>query len=233
MKNLVLPLFAFLLSCFSCGSYSNHVTSSYREKAKPSDKLAIVPVRFTYTGSYTRKMTDDKKMNMEDQASKKFQKEIAAGIVRKMGTSSSGIRVNLQDINTTNAKLKEKGLSIHDTYDMSPKELGEILNVDAVILIDIESNQFFSQFEAEVIETGVAILKTVFKKPNIIDIAGIKTGDVKTFASIVDTHDESLLWTVGKSIETRVAKTPEETIAVIKRKLVHLFPYRNYDFEKK
>jgi len=233
MKNLLITLSIIIMGLSSCGSYKNHITSAYHQKARSNSKLAIVPVRYQYTGSYTKKMTDEQKIKLEEMESKQFQKKIASGIVRKMGTANSKINVILQDVNSTNAKLKKKGFTIHDTYEMSPKELGEILNVDAVILVNIKSDQFFSDFEADVVETGVAIVKTIFKENPILDLGWIATGEIQTHATIIDTKDEVILWSVGKEIETRVSRTPSETMDKIKRKIVHLFPYRNYDFKKK
>ncbi len=234
MKNLLFTFSVIILGLISsCGSYTNHITSAYHQKARPNSKLAIVPVRYKYTGAYTKKMTDEQRTKLEEQESKQFQNEIASGIVRKMGKGDSEISVILQDVNSTNAKLKKKGFSIHDTYEMSPSELGNILNVDAIILVEIESDQFFSDFEAEVVETGVAVVKTIFKQSQILDLGWIATGEIQTHATIIDTKDEVILWSVGKEIETRVSRTPKETIDKIKRKIVHLFPYRNHDFKKK
>ena len=157
-----------------------------------------------------------------------FQKELVARIVRKMGTGKKAVDVDLQDVQITNSKLRAAGYEIRDSYELSPKKLGEILGVDAVMIVNIESNQLFSASEARIIKTASII--TDILSPRVGNGFSIPTGSLEAQASIVETKNETLLWARQTGKSSTVRNTPEEATSQLNGRLARTFPFRNQDY---
>ncbi len=226
---LLFLLLALITLFTACTPYKKYVTASYYQNASPQTTLAILPVRFSLSGIILDRLDEEEITQYEERESRYFQQALAARIVRKMGAGKRKINVKLQDVNVTNAKLGEAGYQIHDSYDLNPKELGEILDVDAVLLVNINSTQLFSETEASLIEAA-SIATEILGQGVGVSAAGIPTGSMETTASIVDTKNGELLWATNKQRWTQVRKTPDETMRQLIRIMVRNFPYRNMDY---
>ncbi|HHB78415.1 MAG TPA: hypothetical protein ENK85_04200, partial [Saprospiraceae bacterium] len=218
MKNLVFNsvLFFVLISFVtSCNTYKRHVTQAYYQEASPNTKLAIVPVKYHLNGPIAKRLDQEKREQVEEAEAYRFQTALAAHIIRKMGKRRRKVRVNLQDVNVTNKLLKESGYTLKEAFELLPSELGKILGVDAVMLVDIESNQLMTNFESEALKTGTYVLEGIFGLNNEVDFGNIPTGVTRANASIVDTKTNALLWANRIERLTKVKRSSMDAISNI------------------
>lgn len=233
MKNLLLSLSLFLAvigMATSCNTYKRHVTGAYYQKARSNTKLAIVPVSFRLNGPIVNRYNEEKLNEIQEMEGYRFQSQLANHIVQKMGKRKRRVRVNLQDINTTNKLLKESGYTLEESFKLKAKELGEILDVDAVMFVDIESDKLFTNFESEALKTGVYVLEAIFGKNTYVNTGAIPTGKARANASIVDTESNTLLWSNELIQLTKVKRSSNDVMADINHQLGRTFPFRNRDF---
>ncbi len=233
MKNLLLNLAlltAILSMTTSCNTYKRHVTGAYYQKAGPNTKLAIVPVLFRLNGPIANRYSEEKLDALEEMEAYRFQTQLANHIIHKMGKRRRRVSVDLQDINTTNKLLKKNGYTLKEAHELEAKELGRILGVDAVMFVDVESNQLFTNFESEAIKTGAYVLEGIFGQNQHVNVGAVPTGSARANASIVDTQSNALLWANRTNRFTKVKRSNLDAISSINYQFGKTFPFRNRDF---
>lgn len=234
MKKIFLSLVLFVAIfslTTSCNTYKKHVTRAYYQKAGPETKLAIVPVQFHLKGPITNRFDDKKLIEIEAQEAYRFQLALENHIIQKMGTRRRKVSVNLQDVNQTNKLLKKSGYTVEESYQLTANELGEILGVDAVMLVDIESSQLLTNFESQAIKTGTYVLESIFGQNNHVNTGALPTGNTRANATIVDTKSDELLWANRNNHLTRVKYSASDAMANINHEFGRTFPFRNRDFK--
>jgi len=214
----------------SCNTYKRHVTHAYYQKAGPETKLAIIPVHFRLNGPLANRYDDAKLIALEEMEGYRFQTALEAHIIHKMGKRRRKVRVNLQDVNVTNRLLKKSGYTPSEAYELLPHELGEILGVDAVMLVDVQSSQLLTNFESEAIKTGAYVLEGILGQNNHVNIGGIPTGTARANATILDTESNALLWANRTDRLTKVKRSSIDAISSINYQFGRTFPFRNRDF---
>ncbi len=234
MKNLLLNLALLLMAVLgiatSCNTYKRHVTSAYYQKAGPNTKLAIIPVQFHLNGPITNRYGKEKLIQLQEKEGYRFQTQLANHIITKMGRRKRRISVDLQDINTTNKLLKKSGYTPDESAQLEATELGKILGVDAVMFVDIESSQLFTNFESEAIKTGAYVLEAVLGQNQQVNVGAVPTGSARANATIVDTQSNALLWANRANCLTKVKRSSLDAISSINYQFGRTFPFRNRDF---
>jgi hypothetical protein len=140
MRSLLLILFLALISVSSCGPKiyeapgATAIAASHRV-------VAIIPPAVTIQGR--RKDDPEDLRRAAEQDTYTFQREIFSWMMRRK--QQGRIRgVEFLDVESTNAKLERAGYA-SDTRILTPQEMAEVLNVDAVITSQFNTTKPMSE----------------------------------------------------------------------------------------
>ena len=145
MKNLLL----FTLIIFSNNlifSQTNLFENpDFDEIAKNHKIIGVIPFKTSVTlrPKQMKDITPEQLDRMEKSEGESIQSAMHSWFLKrkKRGTLS----VDVQNIETTNAKLKKAGVNIENYETFTPLELAKILEVDAIIMGTFETNKPMSQ----------------------------------------------------------------------------------------
>jgi hypothetical protein len=189
---------------------SKQVFSSPKLKAEiPTHKtVAILP--FSATISYKRLPK-----NFNEEANNADQKSMAANLQQGMYTyllrKSGEYSVTFQDIERTNALLKQKGL-YDKLNEITQDSICKALGVDAVVKCAYSYERTGSE--------GGAIVKGV-----LLGSSFAKTGSGSLTMQIYNGKDGDLLWRFYKEMNEDVTSSANEVMERMMRKVARNFPY--------
>ncbi|NUN99798.1 MAG: hypothetical protein HUU01_04190 [Saprospiraceae bacterium] len=192
---------AFLSSSCAKVYYSPDAWS----RARSHQVIAIAPPKVSIAA---RKKVDAEAMKEQQKTeSTNFQKEMQSWLLkRKM---QNRILVEIQDVETTNAKLKKAGY--FDDNPLSPNEICEALGVDGVIT----SNYSLSKPMSEGGAIALGILFGVFGPTN----------NTKVTLEIHDKETKKLLWNYNHEISGSLGSTPSQLVDNLMRSASKKMPY--------
>ena len=138
------------------------------------------------------------------------------------------ILVRIQPLGTTNRILDEHGIALRECWAMPPKELAEILGVDAVIETRIQKTRYLSDLASWSAEIGLEALHqaTEGKIDWLIPPGLTRTHDIWADSVLIGAEDGDTLWKVGIHRATDWRRPANDVVAGITRKLSKKFPYR-------
>jgi hypothetical protein len=173
--------------------------------AQNHQAIAIAPP--TVSIAATRKMDGQALIEQQKTESINFQKETYSWMLkRKMQRK---INVEIQDIETTIAKLKKAGY--YDGTPLSPIEICEILGVDGLIT----SNYSLSKPMSEGAAVALGILVGVWGPTNEATVA-ISIHDLKT---------KKMIWNFNHKLSGSAFSSPAQIVDALMRKASRKMPY--------
>ena len=212
MKNFVLIAATAIISTSAIAQFegSKQVYSSPKFKTEiPTHKtVAILP--FTATISYRRTPK-----NFDEAANKAEQNTMATNLQQGMYTyllrKSEEYTVSFQDVERTNALLKQKGL--YDRLNEVPQDsICKALGVDAVVKCSFAYEKTGSE--------GGAIVKGV-----LFGSSFAKTGSGSLTMQVYNGKDGDLLWRFYKEMNEDITSSANEVMERMMRKVSRNFPY--------
>ena len=217
---MVLPL-------SSCKQY--YIVHDFETRTKAHKKVAVLPVKMIFTGNKPKKLTDEQIKEIEIAESKAFQIALLDEILE----STRGVRKPIRVTFLTNAevlkKLEEGGISIRDSWDKDPKVLAQLLNVDAVVKMDVTKKRYISDlasFGIQVAQDVIGILGGVGVYAYTLARGVSKTNDVTASAQLVGMKDGTVLWSKSDSRSADWSNPAETVIRSMCRSMGRDFPYR-------
>lgn len=189
---------------------SKQVFSSPKLKSEiPTHKtVAILP--FNASISYKRLPK-----NFDEAANKADQNTMAANLQQGMYTyllrKSSEYTVSFQDVERTNALLKQKGL-FDKLNEITQDSICKALGVDAVVKCSYAYERTGSE--------GGAIVKGV-----LLGSSFAKTGSGSLTMQIYNGKDGDLLWRFYKEMNEDITSSANEVMERMMRKVARNFPY--------
>jgi hypothetical protein len=212
LKNVVTLLSAIAITNASIAQFegSKQVFSSPKMQTEiyKHKKVAILP--FKATISYKKLPKNfDKEANEQDQnnLSMSLQQGMYTYLLRK----ANDYTVNFQDVERTNALLKQKGL--YDKLDeLTQDSICKALGVDAVVKCAYSYERTSSE--------GGAIVKTV-----LLGSAFGKTASGALTMQIYNGSDGELLWRFYKEMNEDVMSSANQVMERMMRKVARNFPY--------
>ena len=212
MKKIVTILVAAAICKSSVAQFegSKQVYSSPKFKTEiPTHKtVAILP--FTATISYRRTPK-----NFDEAANKAEQNTMATNLQQGMYTyllrKTEEYTVSFQDVEKTNALLKQKGL--YDRLNEVPQDsICKALGVDAVVKCSFAYEKTGSE--------GGAIVKGV-----LFGSSFAKTGSGSLTMQVYNGKDGDLLWRFYKEMNEDITSSANEVMERMMRKVSRNFPY--------
>lgn len=167
--------------------------------------VAIAPPKVSIAAS--KKIDAESLKEQQKTESTNFQKEMYSWMLkRKM---QNKILVEVQDVETTNAKLKKAGY--FDDNPMAPHEICEALGVDAIIT----SNYSLSKPMSEGGAIALGLLVGVWGSTNNTTVT----------LEIHDKEAKKLLWNFNHKISGSVGSSPAQLVDNLMRQASKKMPY--------
>ncbi len=212
MKKTLFSILFILITFFSYGQTSLYVNPDFDKIAEDHKIIAIVPFK-TQVKLRPKQMKD-----MSNEQLHELEKAEGEGIQTAMYSwflkrKKRGKLQNLeiQDPRTTTAILSKKDINYDNITNYTPKELAEILEVDAVISGDFETNKPMSE--------GAAVALTLF-----VGFLG-STNNAIINMSVHNAKDGVLLWNYNKKVRGSIGSSPEDLINILMRKASRRLAY--------
>jgi hypothetical protein len=212
MKKALALILAFAVTSASFAQFegSKQVFTSPKLQTEifKHKKVAILP--FTATISYKRLPKNfDQTANENDQ--KNMAAEMQQGMYTYLLRKAENYSVNFQDVERTNALLKQNGL--YDRLnEVTQDSICKVLGVDAVVKCSFAYARTSSE--------GGAIAKAVLLGP-----AFSKTGSGTLTMQIYNGKDGELLWRFYKEMNESITSSSNEVMERMMRKVSRNFPY--------
>jgi hypothetical protein len=203
IKQLTLIVLTAILfsSCAKIFYSSDAYTLAHNQKI-----IAIIPP--TVSIAAKRKIDAGAMMEQQKTESVNFQKEMYSWMLkRKM---QGKISQEIQEIETTNAKLKKAG---YPDIPLTTAELCEVLNVDGIMT----SNYGLSKPMSEGLAIAAAILADSWSSTN----------EVHATLSISDYGSKKLIWNYDYRSSGSLGSTPSKLVNGLMREASKKMPYLN------
>ncbi|MDB5249088.1 MAG: hypothetical protein JWQ40_3482 [Segetibacter sp.] len=190
------------------GSKQVYAAPTMQSEILRHKKVAILPFKATISYKKLPKY-------FEKEANELDQKNMAASMQQGMYTyllrKSADYTVSFQDVEKTNALLKQKGL-YDKLNELTEDSICKALGVDAVVKCSFTYERTSSE--------GGAIVKSV-----LFGSAFGKTGSSSLTMQIYNGSDGELLWRFYKEMNEHVTSSANEVMERMMRKVARNFPY--------
>lgn len=212
IKNIVTILLAAVICKSSAAQFegSKQVFSSPKLKPEVQAHKTVAILPFTAAISYKRLPK-----NFNEEANKADQNSMAANLQQGMYTyllrKSAEYTVSFQNVERTNALLKQKGL-YDKLNEITQDSICKALGVDAVVKCSYTYERTGSE--------GGAIVKGV-----LFGSSFAKTGSGSLTMQIYNGKDGDLLWRFYKEMNEDITSSANEVMERMMRKVARNFPY--------
>jgi hypothetical protein len=219
-NSLFIALAALVL--VSCGS-GKQFTSRDAAVSKVKS-YAVLPVQVSFTGNLPKNVTPVMLDSMVQQQGLTFQRALHANLLRYNGDKGKIPGVDLQSAERTNALLQKNHISQRELNTTDPGELAKLLQVDAVVKMNVTSNRMMSDLAS----LGLGALRDVLfwgtnTSPLITGSISNKTADV--YADCALLKEGKTLWTAQYDKGTDWNTSVNDVIQTITKKMGKGFPY--------
>ena len=209
MKKIIVLLVLFVGIQQSFAQKKIYESNKFEELSKDHKIIAILPFQTTLNFK-------SEQNNSEEQVKKLAQRE---GIAVQQALESyfltrknkKKLKIEFQDINTTNRILKKAGITLENIDIYTPQALCEILNVDALVSGSLTSRILLS----EEVDTSF----------DLITFLKGKSDYGKIIIKLSDKNTGKLLWRYEKTIDRKSGKNTSAIIAKMMRIASRKFPY--------
>ncbi|SHI93924.1 hypothetical protein [Algibacter luteus] len=212
MKKILFSIFTFIF-IFNLNAQTNlYENPEFDEIAKTHKIIAVVPFK-TQVKLRPKQMKD-----MDDEKLHRLEKAEGEGIQTAMYSwflkrKKRGKLKNLevQDPKVTTALLKRKNINYDNITDYTPQELAKLLEVDAVISGEFETNKPMSE--------GASVALGL-----VLGFWG-STNSAIVNMSVHNAEDGVLLWNYNKKVRGSIGSSPEDLINILMRKASRRLAY--------
>ncbi len=205
MKKIVsflVPLAVLLL--FSCGRV--YMSPEARSIAASHRLIAVVPPQVTLPAN--RKVEASALKEQQRTESLSFQREIHDWVLRRK--MQGKIFVDVKDVETVNALLTQAGY--FESRTLTPRELCELLEVDAVITSNFRMSKPMSEGAA----VAVGLLTGIWGATNEVSVS-------------MDLHDKGtgrMIWNFSHTLSGSTFSSPRQMVDELMRLASRNLPYR-------
>lgn len=222
MKTRWMTCLALIVGLGACKS-GKQLTTDYAATAKIKT-IAILPVQVDFTGNLPAKITPAMLDSMKIQQGYTFQNALQANLLRYNGGRKKIQGVSFQSTDKTNGMLKKNNITVQDIRVKDPDELARLLQVDAVVKMNVTSNRMMS----ELASLGLGTLRNILfwgtnTSPAITSSIENKTADV--YADCTLLKDGKVLWAAQYEKPTDWNTSVNSVIESITKKMGKGFPY--------
>jgi len=222
MKNL--HLISFILVLFATGCKPYFKATDFEQVTEDHTTVAILPFELFTVGHVPAKLTPEMIAEIEEVESTTFQSSFYNKVLSSTQRGRGQLRVGMQHYTETNSLLEQNGITVRESWSMSPKKLANVLGVDAVVKARIEKNQYFS----DGLSAGIDIAETIFTiLTDTTDPFYVSDNNKKVTSdySLVDS-DGITLWSIGYNNSSDWREQADQLVSQINHRSSRHFPYR-------
>lgn len=216
MKKLLLSILFLAIATNVKAQTNLYENPNFDEIAKSHKIIAVVPFK-TQVKLRPKQMKD-----MDDEKLHRLEKAEGEGIQtamyswflkrKKRGKLQS---LEVQDPKVTTALLKRNNIDYDNITDFTPQELAKLLEVDAVISGEFETNKPMSE--------GASVALGL-----LVGFWG-STNNAVVNMSVHNAEDGVLLWNYNKKVRGSIGSSPEDLINILMRKASRRLAYTKND----
>ncbi len=211
MKKILL-LFIVLVTINSQAQTSLYENPKFDEIAKNHKSLGILPFKTTVElrKKDMEKMSKGELSKLEKKESESIQLSMYSWFLKrkKQGKMQT---IEVQDPNTTKALLRKKNITEKNMNKYTPKQLANILNVDAVITGDYKTTKPMSEGAS----LALGLLSGLWGSTNTATIN----------MSVHNRKDGVLLWNYNKKVRGSIGTDSDDLINTLMRKASRRLSY--------
>ncbi len=203
----------FLLLPFSVLSQTSlYENPDFESIAENHKIIAMVPFKtqVKLRPNQMKDMSDEQLAKIERSEGESIQSAMYSWFLKRKKRGDMQ-RINVQDPRTTNAKLLKLGIDYDNILEHTPMELAKILEVDAVISGDFETNKPMSE--------GASVALGL-----LVGFWGATNSAIVNM-SIHNAEDGMLLWNYNKKVRGSIGSSPEDLINILMRKASRRLAY--------
>jgi len=201
-SSFLIPLATLLL--FSCGRV--YMSPEARSIAVGHRVIAVVPPQVTLPAN--RKVDASALKEQQRTESLSFQREIHDWVLRRK--MQGKILVDVKDVETVNAQLTQAGY--FESRTLTPRELCELLEVDAVVTSNFRMTKPMSEGAA----VAVGLLTGIWGATNEVSVS-------------MDLHDRNtgrMFWNFSHTLSGSTFSSPRQMVDELMRLASRNLPYR-------
>ncbi len=217
-------VFLFLFS--SCTPYFQ--SANFDTLTADHTRIAVLPFDMIFTGRMPDQLEEEDILRIEEAESQAFQISFYNELLRSTKRGRRNLRVDIQHHRSTLKILEDKGISIRESWSMSPDELADILEVDAVVRANIEKARFMSDLASYGIELGVDIINvlTNYQLWPLFPPFSTQNKAVVADFTLFEQKEGTVLWSISFDKGADWREPANQIIDQISRKAAKKFPYR-------
>lgn len=214
MKNILLILTTLLFTIESYSQTKLYIHPDGDNYAANTKTIALLPlnVQVKLRPKELKDFTQEQIIQMSQDEALDIQKGMHSWFLTRMKRGETIAKV--QSPQRTNALLKKAGIDIYDAASYLPSELGEILNVDCVVMGSFETSKPMSTAAS----LGVGLLTGGFGS----------TQAALCNLDFYDTRDDELVVNYLKKIKGGLGSDSSDLINVLMRKVTRRIPYTKF-----
>jgi hypothetical protein len=227
MKRKLVALALMAVATAACTSVK-YRTPDFSARTVEHQQIAVLPFEMVLTGNLPGDLTPARVAEIEEWESLGFQQAFYDALLSQSGDRKRPVRIALQPIAKTNRILAENGISIRQSWGMTPEALARILGVHAVVRTRVTKARYLSDGASAGIDLGTRVFDEVTegRLRGVLPWGLARTHDIFADGSLLDGSDGTLLWKVGLERHADWACPANEVIVGVTRKLAKEFPYR-------
>jgi hypothetical protein len=218
----LIPYLLFLVVLSSCHRHfksNNFDTAASRHKV-----IAILPAQVILTGKKPVKLTREDIARIEEVESTLFQQTLYNNILRFANTKNYYTTIQIQSVENTRSLLEQKGVHFRDLPAISDNEICTILNVDAVVRMNIYKTRYMSGLASFGIDVASNILWGIPGTGIWIPGTASRTDDIVANCSVQS--NGTSLWNDSFKRSADWSMPANDIVENITVKFARHFPYR-------
>lgn len=222
---LITGISLLVLLIAACTPY--YIVTDFDSRTAEHMTVAILPFEMWFTGKIPKDLTEEDILKIEEAESLAFQMSMYREILNSTKNGRKPIRIDLQDYKKTLNILSDNGIGIRTSWSLTPRELADLLGVDAVLSARIEKMRIMSDLASFGAEVGLFILNEITDYGLWPFIPGVVTSkQIDAGYSLHDKAGGDVLWSISFEVDTNWSSSADEIIRSVTRKAAKKFPYR-------
>lgn len=204
MKKLLFLAIAAILSLSAYSQTHLYENPDFDKIAKEHKIIGIIPFKATVSlrPKQMKDISPEQLQKMEKAEGEGIQTAMYSWFLKREKRGELSVKV--QDINTTAAKLKKAGITIENYEEYTPKELADVLEVDALIMGTFETTKPMSEGAS----VALALLVGFYGSTN--------KAVINLF--IYNAFDGALLVNYNKAVAGSLGSSTDDLVNVLMRK---------------
>lgn len=204
MKKLLFLAIAAILSLSAYSQTHLYENPDFDKIAKEHKIIGIIPFKATVSlrPKQMKDISPEQLQKMEKAEGEGIQTAMYSWFLKREKRGELSVKV--QDINTTSAKLKKAGITIENYEEYTPKELADVLEVDALIMGTFETTKPMSEGAS----VALALLVGFYGSTN--------KAVINLF--IYNAFDGTLLVNYNKAVAGSLGSSTDDLVNVLMRK---------------